>query len=290
MTSDQHHSRVECCLLSGLLGDAWGGAYEGQRGPLDPHFPRIPVISDDTQLSIATCEAIVQRRGLVDAAEIASRFRAWFESGRLTGLGSSTLKAVRDLSAGAHWALAGARGEFAAGAGAAMRAAPLAFFLDPSSEADRLVIRDVCRITHHSDEAYAGCLAVICAVRTCQKLGSVPESLLLTVAEQLPDTAVRDRTLELRQMGLAQAAALGSSGYVVDAVPLALRVATAHPTSVTEAIRSAISVGGDTDTIAAMAAQIVGASGVEPPHDLLSRIPDTPDACDVFAKTAALLR
>src|SRR5262245_24138963 len=66
------------------------------------------------------------------------------------GLGSSTLKALRDLSAGAHWALAGARGEYAAGAGAAMRIAPLAFLLDPASADDRVLIRDVARITHHS--------------------------------------------------------------------------------------------------------------------------------------------
>jgi ADP-ribosylglycohydrolase len=46
-----------------------------------------------------------------------------------------------------------------------MRVAPLAFLLNPSLEDDRVVIRDFCRVTHHSDEAYAAALAVIAAVR-----------------------------------------------------------------------------------------------------------------------------
>ena len=59
----------------------------------------------------------------------------------MRSLGSSTLKALRDLAAGAHWELAGARGEYAAGTGAAMRIAPLAFLLEPGSAADRVIVR-----------------------------------------------------------------------------------------------------------------------------------------------------
>ena len=45
-----------------------------------------------------------------------------------------------------------------------MRIAPLAFFLDPEDAGDRQLIRDVCRITHHNEEAYVGALAVVTAV------------------------------------------------------------------------------------------------------------------------------
>lgn len=148
------------CLLAGAVGDAWGGAYEG--GPPSCNvgeFPKSAVLSDDTQLTLATCEALTLTQGKADPDRIAQSFRRWFEEGRLTNIGSATLKALRDLSAGAHWALSGARGEFAAGAGAAMRVAPLAFVLDPSISDDRRTLRDICRITHHSDEAYTGALA-----------------------------------------------------------------------------------------------------------------------------------
>jgi len=43
---------------------------------------------------------------------------------------------------------------------------PLAFLLEPARPVDRTVIRDVCRITHQNDEAYAGALAVVVAIRS----------------------------------------------------------------------------------------------------------------------------
>ena len=110
--------------------------------------------------------------------------------GRIRGIGSSTLKALRDLEAGAHWALAGAKGERAAGNGAAMRAAPLAFVLDPEDARDRATFRDACRITHHHDEAYAGALAVMLAIREVLREGT--EDFVASVVEHLPDSAVRD--------------------------------------------------------------------------------------------------
>jgi ADP-ribosylglycohydrolase len=147
-----------------------------------------PSLSDDTWLTVATCDAVVAATGQVNPAIIADEFRARFETGRLRGLGSSTLKALTDLVAGSHWAFAGARGEYAAGAGAAMRIAPLAFLLDPDSHADRVLIRDVARITHHSEEAYAGALAVLAAVRMSGAAGSVPEDMLSLLISLLPDS------------------------------------------------------------------------------------------------------
>lgn len=287
MTSRPHLTQIERCLLAGMLGDAWGGPYEGQPASPVVAFPEIATISDDTQLVLATCEAIIQQRGAVEPARVAAVMRTWFEAGRFTGLGSSTLKALRDLAAGAHWALAGARGEFAAGAGAAMRVAPLAFFLDPARDRDRLTIRDVSRITHHSDEAYAGSIAIVAAIRECRQRCAVPASLLDRVASAVPDTAVRDRILEIDGRAIAEAVALGNSGHVVDAVPLALRLAVAHPASVADVIRAAVSAGGDTDTIAALAAQIVGVAGAEPPADLLDKIPDIARARTAFSELAA---
>jgi ADP-ribosylglycohydrolase len=103
-------------------------------------------------LTLPTSEAITSTRA-VDPEAIAAAMLRWYRRGQLSGLGSSTLKALRDLDAGIHWALAGQLGERAAGNGGAMRIAPLAFMLDASLPESRRTIRDVCRITHHSDEA-----------------------------------------------------------------------------------------------------------------------------------------
>ena len=216
------------CLLGGALGDAWGGPWEGSVGPSHFRVPSQSKVSDDTQLTLATCESII-KRGCVDPESLASHFLEWFVQGRISGMGSSTLKAMRDLSAGVHWALAGSRGEYAAGSGAAMRIAPLAFLLDPSKAGDRTIIRDACRITHHNDEAYVGALAVVLAIRSVLAgIWSQQHSFLSAVVDSLPDSAVRDRIVEIIQLQLSPSKVsshFSASGHVVAAVPLALHYA-----------------------------------------------------------------
>src|SRR5215475_8879071 len=128
------------CIIAGAIGDAMGIPFEGSRGPLQFYPHKDWAISDDTQLTLATCESIIEI-GEVSPKHIADRFVQWFRDRRITGMGASTLKALRDLDAGQHWALAGAKGERAAGNGAAMRIAPLAFCLDPKNTGDRQLIR-----------------------------------------------------------------------------------------------------------------------------------------------------
>jgi ADP-ribosylglycohydrolase len=241
------------CILGGALGDVLGGIPER----------RNLSFSDDTQLTLATCEAIVEE-GKVTAASIAAHMLRWFTKGRISGIGSSTLKAMRDLEAGAHWALSGARGERAAGNGAAMRAAPLAFLLDPGIDGHRVVIRDVARITHHHDEAYAGALSVVWAVRQSASTGRVPRHEEL--AGRLPDSRTRDQHLryveEARGLGLTEVAMrFGASGYtpetVAMALELALRIEAGDFSSVMGELHS---IHGDTDTIGAIGGNIAGAA------------------------------
>src|SRR5438876_942526 len=82
-------------------------------------------------------DAFVEAEGCVDPETIASRFASWHRQKQITGVGASTHKALTELAAGGHWALTGAKGERAAGNGAAMRIAPLAFVLDPSNSNQR---------------------------------------------------------------------------------------------------------------------------------------------------------
>jgi len=271
-------NRVLGCLLAGALGDAWGGPYEGAAGPLVFAVPSRPELSDDTQFTLATCQSIIEF-GRADPETLASHLVRWFLDGRIRGVGSSTLKAMRDLAAGTHWALAGRRGEFAAGSGAAMRIAPLAFVLNSIDAQDRVLIRDACRITHHSDEAYVGALAVISSIHAVLSGKWSPDrSFLALTVDVLPDSAVRDRIQELLPLQLPAsevAQKFGSSGHVVDAVPLALYCAQLIASEpLPTVLARAISVGGDTDTIASITGQlagtVVGSDGV--PNDLLTEV------------------
>ena len=76
-------------------------------------------LTDDTQLTLATCEALTHDEP--HPSLVAAALLRWYRARRLTGLGGSTLKALRDLDAGAPWMVPGRTGERAAGNGAAMQ-------------------------------------------------------------------------------------------------------------------------------------------------------------------------
>ena len=280
--STQLADRARGCILGGAIGDAMGGPFEGQQGPLKFRTHDDWSISDDTQLTLATCESIIET-GRVSPEHIASRFVEWHRARRITGIGSSTLKALRDLDAGAHWALAGAKGEMSAGNGAAMRIAPLAFHLDPAFDQDRQIIRDVCRITHHNEEAYVGALVIVVAIRSLAFRQSSPSDLFQAVLEDLPDSRVRDRILALGTLRNERSVAevgseFGASGYVVDSVPLALYAAPLiERFPLDEVLRNVIETGGDTDTIASMTGQIAGAwlGRSQISRELIELLPDS---------------
>ncbi|MBS1605479.1 MAG: ADP-ribosylglycohydrolase family protein [Bacteroidetes bacterium] len=251
------------CLIGGAIGDAVGSYYEGQANVKSVEFDVINGITDDTQLTLATCESIIDS-GHVSAESIAKKMLEWYNKGKLSGLGSSTLKALRDLQVGAHWALSGRSGEYAAGNGAAMRISPLAFFVNV--ETDKTLIRDVCNITHKNDEAYVGCLSILYALNFLVSDRWRPgQSLIDLIIPELPDTSVRDNLLKLQispSLTIREAAQLiGTSGHVVESVPFSIFAAQKIVEHKFEDILSEIILcGGDTDTNASLAGNIMGAA------------------------------
>lgn len=249
--------RVAGCLLGGAIGDCLGAPYEGRTLPFAFALPEVWRTTDDTQLTLATARAVA-REGRADPACIATEYVSEFRARRLTGLGASTYKALSDLAAGAHWALAGRRGEMAAGNGAAMRVAPLAFVLNVEVDSERRILRDICRITHHSDEAYAAALAVVAAI--ARPGGSLDE-----VAATLPDSLTRDRLRRCAELpptaSIQQVANItGTSGHAAESVPLAISSAwLAARIPFEQLIESVVEQGGDTDTNASITGQVVGA-------------------------------
>ncbi|HEY7184287.1 MAG TPA: ADP-ribosylglycohydrolase family protein [Blastocatellia bacterium] len=275
--------RILGCILGGAIGDAFGRPYENLRPPIVISEADEWRLSDDTQLTLATCEAIATNNGVADPAVIAGRFAHWHRARRITGMGSNTLKALTELVAGGHWALVGGKGERAASNGAAMRAAPLAFCLDPNDDVERRTIRDVSRITHHHEEAYAGALAVVVAVRAAVAgLWNGSNDLLRLVVEAMPDTQTRDRLVALIEIEeeiplLEIARRFGCSGYVAESVPLALCGASrVRSLDFKAVLAELIACGGDTDTNASIAGQVAGAligrNGL--PEEMIARMPD----------------
>jgi ADP-ribosylglycohydrolase len=292
MRSVVYEDRVAGCLLGGALGDAIGSHFEGQQPPVPFQIPASLHVTDDTQLTIATCESIIEVQSL-SAESIAANFVRWFRARRLRGIGASTLKSLIELEAGGHWALVGATGEKSAGSGAAMRIAPLAFILNPDDPRERQTIRDVCRITHRNEEAYVGGLAIVRAIRYVVAGHPCDDQLLIALIDTLPDSCVRDRLIESHEATLSiveYAKRYSTSGYVVDAVPLAI-LAAVRSNDCLETIQDIVECGGDTDTIASMYGNIFGAAfgAAALPTDVVQRIDVALAVLEVakqFAQTA----
>jgi hypothetical protein len=158
-----------------------------------------------------------------------------------------------------------------------MRIAPLAFCVNPLVDESRRLIRDVSRITHHSDEAYSGALAVVLAVGAATSGGESLE----WIASQIPDTSVRHRLMMYAALpedeSLAELAKrYGASGYVVESIPLALFAARqVGRLGFAGMLEQVIAAGGDTDSNASLASQVAGTllgfRGL--PLELLGKLP-----------------
>lgn len=275
--------KFEACILAGAIGDAWGSSYENEVLIDDSNtyylgkentISRNWTITDDTQLTLATCEMFAE--GNFNPELLARKFLSYYRKKRLVGVGASTLKAILDIEAGIHWTQAGRKGEFAAGNGAAMRIAPFAFY----SRSTREHIFDACRITHRNDEAYAGALAVFLSIRAILSQGwNGRNSLFNIIIPELPDTKVKDRIIEInnsyKQTSISEVATLGNNGYVVNSVPFSIFCSTKiFELGLQEMLQQIIKTGGDTDTNASIAGQISGTlTGLkEIPHELLSKL------------------
>ncbi len=264
MTDD----KFEGCIISGAIGDAWGSSFENDVviddtktfyvGRRTTH-PRKWAITDDTQLTLATCEVLAENNFAPE--KLAHKFLEYHRSKKLTGVGASTLKAILDTEAGFHWTQAGRKGEFAAGNGAAMRIAPFAFYASITREN----IFDACSITHRNDEAFTGALAVYLSIKaTLDGDWNGTNNLFDLIIPELPDTSLRDRMIDInrcpKSMTIADLAKFGNNGYVVNSIPFAIYCSSKIlDLGLLKMLQAIINAGGDTDTNASIAGQISGA-------------------------------
>ena len=280
--------QFEACIICGAIGDAWGSSYENEVLIDDSEIYYLAkkniklrncLITDDTQLTLATCEILSKED--FEPEKLINNFIKYYRSNKLNGIGASTLKAILDKEAGIHWSQAGRIGEFAAGNGGAMRIAPFAFF----SNITRKNIFDACRITHRNDEAFAGALAVYLSIKAILNLEwNGFNNLFDIIIPELPDTNLRDRLIEINNYNsistISEIAKFGNNGYVVNSVPFAIYCSTKiFDLGLEKMFQEIINSGGDTDTNASIAGQIAGTLiGLEKiPQELIIKLKNLED-------------
>lgn len=301
------------CLIGQCLGDALGFVVEGHgpaacrryveevlRSGRAGAMGRAPFpfgqYSDDSQLARELLQSYVEL-GRFDAADYARRIAAIFAEQRIVGRGRATEQAAQRLAAGVPWERSGTPPP-AAGNGSAMRAGPLGLLFHGDDAALARAAHDQGRITHADPRCSAGALTIAGAVAWMAR-GRAPEpgALLahlgdlagalepgfaghlgalegwLALAPEAASGPISRAGLEPGYQGDAWP---GISPFVVPSVLWSLYAVLRSPDDYWETMCTAIAVGGDVDTTAAMAGAVSGARvGLEGlPLDLARRLGD----------------
>jgi ADP-ribosylglycohydrolase len=249
-------------------------------------------VTDDTEQAVLLARLLLA--GPIDPRELAAALVAWERDmaarGSLDLLGPSTRRAVGAVLAGTRPEEAGVSGDTN---GAAMRIAPVGVLVPPD-DLTALVdaVHKASLVTHNTSVALAGAAAVAAAVSAgiaganAGADGIAAATQVAVEAARLgaqrghwvagAEVAARIRWAADLVAGLsAQDAAtviyslVGTSLATQESVPAAFAVLSAVPDDPWRACLLAASLGGDCDTIAAMAGAIAGAChGVAafPPH------------------------
>jgi ADP-ribosylglycohydrolase len=262
--------------------ERWGAQLHGFE-PAPPGHPiaaGLPAgsVTDDTEQAVLLGRLLVKDHGTIDPRELAQTLAGWERDmaarGSLDLLGPSTKRALAAVLAGVPPEEAGASG---ATNGAAMRIAPvgIAVPLDLPTLVDHVVAASF--VTHNTGLALAGAAAVAAAVSAGLDGAGIGEATAFAVdaagiaanrghwvAGADVGARIEWATSLVAGRGRAEAAELiytlvGTSLATQESVPAVFAVLAAVPDDPWQACLLAASLGGDCDTIAAMAGAVAGA-------------------------------
>ena len=255
-----------------------------------PYAPGMPAgsVTDDTEQALLVASLLVRGRGTssgrvaLDAGEFAHALLAWedsmIERGSLDLLGPSTKAALERVRAGEDPLSVGGAGTTN---GAAMRVTPIGIAMstaDPEAFAD--AVWSSCQVTHATRQGFQSAALVAAAVsmgidaahsttpdlrsllwKAVTYVDSLPERGAWT-----PDPDVVAATRRAMQLVANPASSsleclveqVGTSVASAQAIPMAFALLARDPSP--QALLDAANIGGDTDTIGAIAGAILGAA------------------------------
>lgn len=249
-------------------------------------------VTDDTQQTEVLARVIVECGGHVDAERYAKRLVEWADRvGASEGnfLGPSSARALQGIREGKPLAETGARGDTN---GAAMRIVPVGLAVSLDGGIERLVneVVEACRPTHFTGVAISGACLVAAAASAAFGANTIDDVIEPALAAAAMGSGFGNSVMGASVMRRAEMAVsiarsstdtdrvlaelydvVGSTVATTEAAPAALGLAVLADGDPARCARLAANLGGDTDTIGAMATGICGAfSGVQaiPADDL----------------------
>lgn len=242
-------------MIGAIAGDIIGSVYE-HRHIKTKDFPLFDPrchFTDDTVLTVAIAEAILSGEPYVDSVRrIGRRYPD-------AGYGGSFIRWLLSPDAGPYHSW---------GNGAAMRVSPVGFAFATENEV-LTQAKATAEMTHNHPEGVKGAQAAALAVFLARK-GSDKEAIRSRIAGQFDYDL--DRTVE--DIRPAYSFDVSCQGTVPEAV-----VAFLDSQSYEDAVRNAISLGGDSDTLACITGGIAEAFYGGVPKDVRARVKEllTPD-------------
>lgn len=225
-------------------------------------------ITDDTEQSLLVADLLIAKGGQITAQDVALALESWENQqialGRTGLLGPSTKRALSAYRSGVPITETGTRGTTN---GAAMRIAPVGIAFDANRRDSQLVssVREIGLVTHNTGIANAG--ATLIASLLSRLLNAIDPLEALAGAYHDSDIAQRfghQTEHELLSSTVRRAldsdvSALPSDVEISSSVPTAIACVLANLGSPWNTLVQAVSLGGDTDTIASIAGGIAGA-------------------------------
>jgi ADP-ribosylglycohydrolase len=257
------------------MGDALGAGYEFAAAPEPDEVTMLRATlteepaghwTDDTAMAIAILEVAARMGTLatpVAAAAVGTRFLEWFDSGP-RDVGNHTQKVLSRATSGAHVAEAAAEVQLldpnASGNGSLMRIGPVALVHRGDDEQLVIAATAMSALTHPHPDAIAACVLWTVAIDRAIATGTIEGP---RVGLHLIDQSRRGFwEQKIVDAETNDPRAFSPNGHVVVALQAAwsaihaTRDADDH---LVAGLRRAVSIGNDTDTVAAIAGYLLGA-------------------------------
>jgi poly(ADP-ribose) glycohydrolase ARH3 len=263
------------CLLGTATGDALGAGWEGRGMSKSEDIVSLAeklgqlIYTDDTHMTIGIAESLIESKGF-NGEDMAQTFIRNYEDEPWRGYGPGPPRIFWMIKSGEAWYSAANRlyrgGSF--GNGSAMRVAPVGLLYSRNLEKLREIAYQSSSITHSHELGKEGAALQACAVALALNTPSDEdidkESFLGKLQNFIQDQLYKGKVAQIRELLGEQDKArvvdvLGNGIEAPRSVPTAIYCFLRQPQSYKDTVIYAISLGGDTDTIAAMAGAISGA-------------------------------
>jgi poly(ADP-ribose) glycohydrolase ARH3 len=263
------------CLVGTAIGDALGASREGGVMSRSEDIVSLAekleqlIYTDDTHMTIGVAESLVENKGF-DGEHMAQSFIKNYEAEPWHGYGPGPPKIFGMIRSGEAWDSA-ANGLYPGGSfgnGSAMRVAPVGLLYSRNLEKLREIAYQSSSITHSHELGKEGAALQACAVALALNTPSEEEidreAFLSRLQNFIQNQLYKEKVARIRDLLDEQdkakvVAVLGNGIEAPRSVPTAIYCFLRQPQSYKDTVIYAISLGGDTDTIAAMAGAICGA-------------------------------